>query len=105
MIVFVLRHANRRPEPHDGLTTEGRARAERLGWMLEESGVSVAYRTEFVRACQTVKPLERARGGALRVEEIAVNRVPPEPSEIHVQRVAQAVRSEPAEGPLHDWGP
>ena len=94
MIVFVLRHADRKPEPDDELTATGRERADRLARMLEESGVSAAFRTEFVRARQTLEPLERARGGALRVNIIRSKDVP---TSTHVQRVVQAVQSQPAD--------
>ena len=71
MIVFVLRHADRQPDPIDDLSPSGWERAELLARMLAESGVSVAYHSEAVRARQTLQPLERELGHALSVEGIA----------------------------------
>jgi phosphohistidine phosphatase SixA len=94
MIVFVLRHADRKPEPDDELTATGRERADLLARMLEESGVGTAFRTEFMRARQTLEPLERVRGSALTVNIIRSQNVP---TSTHVQQVVQAVQSQPAE--------
>jgi phosphohistidine phosphatase SixA len=92
MIVFVLRHADRKPEPADELTARGRERAELLARMLGESGISAAFRTEFVRARQTLEPLERARGSTLSVKIVPSENVP---TSTHVQQVIEAVRSRP----------
>jgi hypothetical protein len=46
MIIFVVRHAGRRPDPEDDLTLEGLVRAELLARMLAEGGVGIAYHSD-----------------------------------------------------------
>jgi phosphohistidine phosphatase SixA len=87
MIVFVLRHADRQPDPVDDLTPAGKARAALLARMLGESGVTVAYHSGAVRARRTLEPLARRLGAGLTVEEIAAG---------DVQETVTAVRSQPA---------
>jgi phosphohistidine phosphatase SixA len=75
MIVFVLRHTDRQPDPIDDLSPSGQERAELLARMLAESGVSVAYHSGAMRARRTLEPLERELGHALIVEGIASGNV------------------------------
>jgi phosphohistidine phosphatase SixA len=68
MIIFALRHADR--TPGDDLSPAGQERAKVLARMLAESGVSIAYRSDAVRAARTLEPLEQRLGAALVVEKI-----------------------------------
>ena len=88
MLVFVLRHADRQPEPDDDLTEAGRERAELLARMLADSGVSVAYHSGTVRARRTLEPLKQTLGSALTVEGIGSG---------DVQTTVAAVESRPAD--------
>jgi phosphohistidine phosphatase SixA len=87
MIVFVLRHADRQPNPIDDLTPSGQERAELLARMLADSGVSIAYHSGTVRARRTLQPLERELGSALRIEGVGSG---------DVRDTVKAVRSQPA---------
>jgi phosphohistidine phosphatase SixA len=93
MIVFVLRHADRTPEPADDLSAAGRERAKLLARMLAESGVSVAHRSDAVRARRTLEPLQQKLGNALTVREVGTQEGPDQ----HVAKVVQAVKSLSAE--------
>jgi phosphohistidine phosphatase SixA len=88
MIVFVLRHADRQPDPIDDLTPSGQERAELLARMLADSGVSVAYHSGTMRARRTLQPLERELGSALRVEGVGSG---------EVQETVKAVKSQPTD--------
>src|SRR5262245_66642441 len=68
MIVFALRHADRTSA--DDLSAAGRERAKLLARMLAESGVSIAYRSDAVRAARTLEPLKERLGAALSIKEI-----------------------------------
>jgi phosphohistidine phosphatase SixA len=54
LIVIVLRHADRQPDPVDDLTPAGRERAELLARMLAESGVTAAFHSGAERARLTL---------------------------------------------------
>jgi phosphohistidine phosphatase SixA len=88
MLVFVLRHADREPDPVDELSPAGQERAELLARMLQDSGVSFAFHSDTARARRTLDPLKQKLGDALTVEEIAA---------VDVQRTVDAVRSLPAD--------
>ena len=63
LTVFVVRHAEKGPEPTDpGLTEAGKRRAEELARALKEVGVSALFATEFKRTQETVAPLSAASG-------------------------------------------
>jgi len=68
MMIMVLRHADRLPDPQDGLTEAGHERARLLARMLSKSGVTRAYCTKFTRARQTLEPLKAMLGEALTVK-------------------------------------
>ena len=70
MIVFVLRHADR-TEADDLKHPEGTERAELLGRMLADSGISVAFRSQYVRAEKTLARLKEQLGNALKVRTIS----------------------------------
>jgi len=88
MIVIALRHADRTQA--DALSPAGERRAELLARMLGETRVSVAFRSQFNRAKDTLVPL-KARLPDLRIEEIAVAQA--EASEDYAKRIAAAVRA------------
>jgi hypothetical protein len=50
MVVFVLRHADRKPNPDDDLTLAGIERVKLLVRMFTETRVSVAFRSQWVPA-------------------------------------------------------
>jgi phosphohistidine phosphatase SixA len=89
MIVFLLRHADRSNDQVDDLNAAGRKRAELLARMLAESGVTVAFRSQFVRAVRTLKPLDAKLAGALQVRPIDTQ--PNETSVAYGIKVAEAV--------------
>lgn len=93
MIVFVLRHADRKPEPADGLNPAGIERAKLLARMLAETGVSLAYCSEAARARQTLEPLAQLLGNALTIKQIDIAGPG---ADAHVQNIVQAVKSQPA---------
>jgi len=71
--VFVVRHAERADAGMAGATSmatdpelseTGRARAESLGAMLKDAGITTILVTEYKRTQQTAAPLARARGVA-----------------------------------------
>jgi phosphohistidine phosphatase SixA len=93
MIVFLLRHADR--TDNDDLVPAGIARADLLGRMLAESGVTVAFRSQFRRAAKTLAPLEARLGGALDVRTIPL--LNPNDPDAYGTQVANAVRTLPAD--------
>jgi phosphohistidine phosphatase SixA len=88
VIVFVLRHAERQPDPNDDLTPAGKKRAKLLARMLAESGISTAYHSGAVRALRTLEPLKQKLGNALTVAGIESE---------NVQETVDAVKSRPAD--------
>jgi phosphohistidine phosphatase SixA len=66
MIVFALRHADRKPDADD-LSPAGVARAELLARMLAESGIRTAYTSDAIRTQRTIQPLQRKLGSGLEV--------------------------------------
>lgn len=58
---FCVRHAEKeRGDPRDpNLSTEGEARAERLGRILAEAGLDSVYATPFRRSQLTAEPVQR----------------------------------------------
>jgi phosphohistidine phosphatase SixA len=93
MIVFVLRHADR-TEADDLKHPEGTERAELLGRMLADSGISVAFRSQYVRAEKTLARLKEQLGNALKVRTISF--LDTEDAEAYGRRVADAVKALPA---------
>jgi phosphohistidine phosphatase SixA len=93
MIVFVLRHADR-TEADDLKHPEGTERAELLGRMLADSGLSVAFRSQYVRAEKTLARLKEQLGNALKVRTISF--LDTEDAEAYGRRVADAVKALPA---------
>jgi phosphohistidine phosphatase SixA len=93
MIVFVLRHADRKPEPQDALSAAGIVRAKLLARMLGESGVRTAYCSDANRTQVTLKPLKLLLGAALAVHVVPMSG----PGGIagHVQHIVDAVKALP----------
>ena len=89
MIVFVLRHADR--TSGDDLSLRGQKRAQLLARMLGESGVSIAFRSDAVRAKLTLDPLKTALGSKLQVEEVPI--VDPNDPTDHIKSVINSIRS------------
>lgn len=95
MMIVVLRHADRLPEPADGLDPAGIERAKLLARMLMDSGVTTAFCSEFVRTSQTLQPLKDGLGAALSIKPIAVNSAGG--AKDHVQKIVAAVKLLPAD--------
>jgi phosphohistidine phosphatase SixA len=93
MIVFALRHADRTDA--DDLSPAGRDRAKLLARMLAESGISIAFRSHFIRAAKTLLPLEAKLAGALQVNEVRFEDAD-DPDE-YATKVATAVKALPAD--------
>jgi len=94
MIVIILRHADKVPPPDDALSPKGCERARLLARMLKNSGVTAGFRSESVRAAQTLKPLEDELGAALSVTEVPRGGSGGDAG--HVQGIAAALRALPA---------
>jgi phosphohistidine phosphatase SixA len=93
MIVFVLRHADRKPEPDDALSPAGLERAKLLARMLSESGVSIAYCSDAARTRQTLEPLARLLGNALTIKPVDTKG--PGGVDRHVEKIVQDIKSQP----------
>jgi phosphohistidine phosphatase SixA len=93
MIVFVLRHADRMPDPADDLTPAGRERARLLARMLSQCGVSVAFHSDALRTLRTLEPLQQQLGGALTSKKVGSG----QGVDQHVQSTVQAVKSLPTQ--------
>jgi phosphohistidine phosphatase SixA len=91
MIVFALRHADR--TSGDDLSPAGARRAKLLARMLAESNVSVAIRSQFIRAVKTLQPLERRLPASLQVKELRLENT--EKPDDYAKKVAVAIRGLP----------
>jgi 2,3-bisphosphoglycerate-dependent phosphoglycerate mutase len=94
MLVVVLRHADRLPDPADALEPKGTARAEVLARMLQDSGVTHAYCSNFARTAQTLKPLNDKLGGALAITRFAITG--PDGESHHINGIVSAVKALPS---------
>lgn len=92
MIVFVIRHANRKPEPDDDLTLAGFERARLLARTLGESGVRTAFCSSAQRARKTIQPLKDLLGDSLEIMSVCVRRT------THVQQIVDGVKALPENG-------
>jgi phosphohistidine phosphatase SixA len=91
MIVFVLRHADKRLEPNaDDLTEAGLKRAALLGRMLAESGVSVAFCSTVRRAKRTLEPLKTILGAGLEIRSVAIEG--PNQPQKHIDTIVEGVK-------------
>ena len=93
MIVFALRHADR-TATGDDLSPAGRKGALLLARMLAESGVSVVFRSDAVRAARTVEPLKQKLSNALIVKEVGFEG--PNGVASHIAKVVDFVKAQPA---------
>src|SRR4051812_39720273 len=73
MIVFLLRHADRLPEPKDELSAQGRERARLLARMLADCRVAHAFCSDAKRTMQTLQPLKDQLGAALSITSVATD--------------------------------
>src|SRR5207244_3447658 len=87
MIVFALRHANRKPDPADDLTPAGVARARLLARMLGESGIRVAFCSDAIRTQWTMEPLKSLPGVQLEIVTVAASAAD------HVQQIVDKVKA------------
>jgi broad specificity phosphatase PhoE len=94
MKIIVLRHADKLSPPDDGLKPQGIERAKLLARMLVDSGLTVAFCSEFKRTAQTLQPLQERLGSTLSVKSIAIDG--PGGADAHVHDVVAAVKSLPA---------
>lgn len=94
MIVFALRHADR--TTGDDLSPAGRKRAQLLARMLTESGVSIVFRSDAVRAARTVEPLKQKLGSALTVKEVGFGDPNNPDPDLHIAKVVDFVKAQPA---------
>jgi phosphohistidine phosphatase SixA len=95
MIVFALRHADRKPDPEDALTAAGNDRAKLLARMLAESGIQKAYCSDAVRTQLTVRPLTNLTGANLEVVVVPTNDAGG--VEGHVQHIVHEVKALPGD--------
>ncbi len=87
MIVFVLRHADRKPDPKDELNQKGIVRAKLLARMLAEMRIRIAWCSTARRARDTLRPLQEALG-----DELTVDFVPNDDDhEAHIIAAVQAL--------------
>ena len=93
MIIFVLRHADRKPEPADALSQEGIVRAELLARLLGESGIHTAWRSDALRAEATLQPLQAMLGNKLKVNVVPISGA--NGAEDHKQHIVAAVKQLP----------
>jgi phosphohistidine phosphatase SixA len=92
MIVFVLRHADkRRQPPGDDLSDAGIKRAKLLGRMLAESGVSVAFCSTVRRAQRTLEPLKSILGDGLAITSVAIDG--PNQPQKHIDTIVEGVKA------------
>jgi phosphohistidine phosphatase SixA len=92
MIIFALRHADR--TAGDDLSPAGQRRAELLARMLGETGVSIVYRSDAIRAVRTVEPLKVKLGASLTIEEVGfpvINGI-----ETHILQIVERIKALPA---------
>jgi 2,3-bisphosphoglycerate-dependent phosphoglycerate mutase len=92
MIVFALRHADRKPADDD-LSPAGVERATLLARMLAESGIRTVYCSDAVRTQLTVAPLKKLLGAKLEV--VVVPTTAAGGVAAHVQHIVEAVKALP----------
>ena len=92
MIVFLLRHAERLPDPADDLAPEGVERAKLLARMLADSGVHIAFCSDKIRTQHTIEPLRKLPGAHVKRVDVAIdpNHIPD-----YVQKIVTRVKALP----------
>jgi phosphohistidine phosphatase SixA len=93
MIVFALRHADRKPPPDDDLIPAGIDRARLLARILGESGIGTAYCSDARRTQLTVKPLQELPGANLVIVVVPVAGG----IDAHVQQIVDMVKALPGD--------
>jgi phosphohistidine phosphatase SixA len=90
MIVFLLRHAERLPDPADDLTPDGVKRAKLLAQMLADSGVHIAFCSDKIRTQRTIEPLRKLPGANVKRMDVAIdpNHIPD-----YVQKIVTKVKA------------
>lgn len=96
-LIVVVRHAERETgQGDDSLSAIGRARAEKLVFVLQDVGITHVLTSDRKRTVETAGPLMKARGlqpTAIPIEEAMGGA---DPAERQVARTAEAVKSLPA---------
>jgi len=82
--VILVRHADRDAGVPDGLTKEGRMRAETLASTLKDAGVTHVVRSNTIRTRETALPTVQARG----IPEKVINA-----DDNHVKNAYEAIRT------------
>ena len=95
MIVFALRHADRKPEPADELSPAGIERAGLLARMLAESGIRTAFCSDAKRTQLTVRPLQELPGANLEIVVVPTNGAGG--IDGHVQQIVDKVKALPGD--------
>ena len=95
MIVFALRHADRKPDPEDDLSPAGIKRAELLTRMLAESGIRTAYCSDAIRTQRTIAPLKQLLGAKLDVVVVRTGTGSAGDIADHVQKIVHKVKGLP----------
>ena len=92
MIVFLLRHAERLPDPADDLAPDGVKRAKLLAQMLAGSGVHIAFCSNKIRTQRTIEPLQKLPGANVKRVDVAID-----PAHIpdYVQKIVAKVKARP----------
>ena len=90
MIVFLLRHAERLPDPAEDLAPDGVERAKLLARMLAESRIHIAFCSNKIRTQRTIEPLRNLPGANVRRVDVAIdpNHIPD-----YVQKIVAKVKA------------
>src|SRR2546423_2485982 len=92
MIVFALRHADRKADGTDDLSPAGIERAELLARMLAESGIRKAYCSDARRAQRTMAPLKDLLGEKLMIVVVLAD---PDHIAVHVKQIVDQIKALP----------
>ena len=92
MIVFLLRHAERLPDPADDLAPDGVERAKLLARMLAESGIHIALCSNKIRTHRTIEPLQKLPGAKVKRVDVAID---PDHIPDYVQKIVAKVKALP----------
>jgi phosphohistidine phosphatase SixA len=90
MIVFLLRHAERLPDPADDLAPDGVERAKLLARMLADSGIHITFCSDRIRTQRTVEPLRKLPGANVKRVDVAID---PDHIPDYVQKIVPKVKA------------
>lgn len=93
MMIVLLRHGERWPDPADALRPAGEARARLLAQMLADSGVAHAFCSDYVRTAQMLAPLEQKLGPALAITAVPLKGQADDSH--HINTIVNAVKTLP----------